>query len=221
MGPHCQAHPEEWSCKYLRDHADMSPPSTARPAAVLGLSAVVATYASTRLATAIDAVLLRRIVAGFMIGLAFYFLWRLLPERAATVQHSRTSPRWIPALGVVGDAFSGFFSVGGGACPSGAVRLSAGGGARPGAGYARHGGGAGDLCPRRPCRLGQRHPARAWRHADISWGVARAHGSRDFPRVLPIWRDDIFPVVRTTLCSIRPTQAWHIAAAHHVQEAQA
>ncbi|WP_416051399.1 sulfite exporter TauE/SafE family protein [Cupriavidus basilensis] len=85
-----------------------------RTAVVLGLSAVLATYASARLATAIDAVLLRRIFACFMIGLALYFLWRLLPGRAATAQQARLSPRWIPALGVVGGAFSGFFSVGGG-----------------------------------------------------------------------------------------------------------
>ncbi len=85
-----------------------------RTAAVLGLSAVLATYLSARLATAIDAQLLRRIFALFMIGLALYFLWRLLPGRASTAQRARLSSRWIPALGVVGGAFSGFFSVGGG-----------------------------------------------------------------------------------------------------------
>ncbi|KWR79473.1 sulfite exporter TauE/SafE family protein [Cupriavidus sp. IDO] len=85
-----------------------------RTALVLGLSAVLATYVSAKLATAMDAQLLRRIFAIFMIGLALYFLWRLLPGRAATVQQARVSQRWIPALGVVGGAFSGLFSVGGG-----------------------------------------------------------------------------------------------------------
>ncbi len=36
VGPHCQAHPEEWSCKYLREHADTSPPPTAPRAADTG-----------------------------------------------------------------------------------------------------------------------------------------------------------------------------------------
>lgn len=85
-----------------------------RTALVLGLSAVVATWLSARLATTMDAVLLRRIFAGFMISMAVYFLWRLLPGRAAATQRSVLSPAWIPAVGMVGGAFSGFFSVGGG-----------------------------------------------------------------------------------------------------------
>ena len=85
-----------------------------RTAIVLGLSAVLATYFSARLATAMDAQRLRQIFAIFMIGLAVYFLWRLLPGRAVTQQQARLSSRWIPAVGVVGGAFSGFFSVGGG-----------------------------------------------------------------------------------------------------------
>lgn len=85
-----------------------------RTALVLGLSAVLATYVGARLATAMDAVLLRRIFALFMIGMAVYFLWRLLPGRAVTVQKDRLSSRWIPAVGVVGGALSGFFGVGGG-----------------------------------------------------------------------------------------------------------
>jgi len=48
------------------------------------------------------------------LGLALYFLWRLMPGRAVTQQQARLSSRWIPAVGVVGGAFSGFFSVGGG-----------------------------------------------------------------------------------------------------------
>ncbi len=78
-----------------------------RTAIVLGLSAVLATYFSARLATAMDAQLLRRIFAIFMIGLALYFLWRLMPGRAVTQQQARLSSRWIPAVGVVGGAFSG------------------------------------------------------------------------------------------------------------------
>jgi uncharacterized membrane protein YfcA len=85
-----------------------------RTAVILGLSAVVATYVGARFATAMDPALLRRIFACFMIGLALYFLWRLLPGRESTAQQARVSPRWIPAVGVVGGAFSGFFSVGGG-----------------------------------------------------------------------------------------------------------
>lgn len=85
-----------------------------RTAVVLGLSAVAATYLAALAATSIDAVLLRRIFACFMFGLALYFLWRLMPGHAATVQRARLSARWIPALGVIGGAFSGFFSVGGG-----------------------------------------------------------------------------------------------------------
>ncbi|GAA0836142.1 sulfite exporter TauE/SafE family protein [Cupriavidus pauculus] len=85
-----------------------------KTAVVLGLSAVVSTYLSARLATSIDAALLRRIFAVFMIGLALYFLWRLMPGRANTQQQARVAPAWIPAVGVVGGAFSGFFSVGGG-----------------------------------------------------------------------------------------------------------
>lgn len=85
-----------------------------RTAVVLGLSAVLATWLFARLATVTDATLLRRIFAVFMIGMAAYFLWRLLPGRATTAQQARLSPRWIPALGAVGGAFSGFFGVGGG-----------------------------------------------------------------------------------------------------------
>lgn len=85
-----------------------------RTALLLGMSAVLATYAAARLATALDAALLRRIFAAFLIGLALYFWWRLLPGRAATAQRARLSPRWLPLVGVVGGAFSGFFSVGGG-----------------------------------------------------------------------------------------------------------
>ncbi|MDF3837294.1 dienelactone hydrolase [Cupriavidus basilensis] len=36
VGPHCQAHPDEWSCRYLRNHADTALPPTARPAADTG-----------------------------------------------------------------------------------------------------------------------------------------------------------------------------------------
>ncbi|BDB28488.1 hypothetical protein CTP10_R58990 [Cupriavidus sp. P-10] len=64
-----------------------------RTALVLGLSAVLATWLAARAATAMDAQVLRRIFAVFMIGLALYFLWRLLPGRAATVQQARVSPR--------------------------------------------------------------------------------------------------------------------------------
>ncbi|MGN8554917.1 UNVERIFIED_CONTAM: FAD-dependent oxidoreductase, partial [Microbacterium sp. SLM126] len=62
-----------------------------RTAIVLGLSAVLATWASARLATSIDAALLRRIFALFMIGLAVYFLWRLMPGRAAPQQQARVN----------------------------------------------------------------------------------------------------------------------------------
>lgn len=85
-----------------------------RTAFVLGLSAVVATYLFARLATQTDAVLLRRIFAGFMIGMALYFLWRLRPGHAAPAPQAKVSPRWMPAVGLVGGAFSGFFGVGGG-----------------------------------------------------------------------------------------------------------
>ncbi|MGY8526814.1 sulfite exporter TauE/SafE family protein [Paracidovorax citrulli] len=85
-----------------------------RTAMVLGLSAVAATYVFARFATAMDPALLRRIFACFMIGMALYFLWRLMPGRAAPVERRRLSDRWLPAVGVVGGAFSGFFSVGGG-----------------------------------------------------------------------------------------------------------
>ena len=85
-----------------------------RTAVVLGLSAVLATWLSARAATAMDAQLLRRIFALFMIGMALYFLWRLLPGRAVTAPQARVSARWIPLVGVIGGLFSGFFSVGGG-----------------------------------------------------------------------------------------------------------
>jgi hypothetical protein len=50
--------------------------------------------------------------------------------------------------------------------------------------------------------------------------LLRCAGPWDFPRVLPILRDDISGRSHYTLF-IRADTGWHIAAVHHVQGAQA
>ncbi|MDR6393813.1 sulfite exporter TauE/SafE family protein [Herbaspirillum seropedicae] len=82
-------------------------------AAMMCAPAVVATYFSARLATAIDARSLHFCFAVFMAVLALYYLWTLLRRAPAVVRPVVLGRRWIPFVGLSAGASAGFFSVGG------------------------------------------------------------------------------------------------------------
>ncbi|WP_293764616.1 sulfite exporter TauE/SafE family protein [uncultured Aquitalea sp.] len=89
-------------------------PFPLRTAATIGLASVFSTYPAARLAVALDAATLKAVFAVFLIGLAGYFI-HLSRRRGGEGAPAAAWPeRYLPAVGVVGGLFAGFFSVGAG-----------------------------------------------------------------------------------------------------------
>lgn len=85
-----------------------------RAASMLGGSAVVVTYASAWYATVIAANTLHFAFAVFMEVLGCYLLWNLLRRKSSMPARTALGLNYLPVVGVVGGAVSGFFGVGGG-----------------------------------------------------------------------------------------------------------
>ena len=85
-----------------------------RAAMVLGASAVLVTYATAWYATVITARTLHFAFAVFMGLLGCYLLWNLLRGKSQMAARPALGLNYLPIVGVVGGAISGFFGVGGG-----------------------------------------------------------------------------------------------------------
>ncbi|KMJ52448.1 membrane protein [Vogesella sp. EB] len=87
-------------------------PFPLRTALAMGAGAMLATYPAARLAVALDQQRLQQVFAAFLLWLAYYF-WR--QGRRARPQAAQGWPqRYLPAVGVLGGACGGLFSVGSG-----------------------------------------------------------------------------------------------------------
>ncbi|MDY7544978.1 sulfite exporter TauE/SafE family protein [Glaciimonas sp. CA11.2] len=85
-----------------------------RAASMLGGSAVLVTYATAWYATVIAANTLHFAFAVFMEVLGCYLLWNLLRKKSLARTKKVLGLNYLPVVGVVGGAVSGFFGVGGG-----------------------------------------------------------------------------------------------------------
>ncbi|PUA20107.1 sulfite exporter TauE/SafE family protein [Glaciimonas sp. PCH181] len=85
-----------------------------RAASVLGGSAVFVTYLSAWYATVISAGTLHFAFNLFMEVLGCYLLWNVLRRKSLKPARAPLGQRYLPVVGVVGGAVSGFFGVGGG-----------------------------------------------------------------------------------------------------------
>lgn len=88
-------------------------PLPLRSIALLGATALLATWPAAQLAVLLDSRVLMVCFAAFLVGLSLYFLWgsrRAAPVAPVAVWHER----WLPGVGIVSGFFSGLFSVGAG-----------------------------------------------------------------------------------------------------------
>lgn len=85
-----------------------------RAASLLGGSAVFVTYVTAWCATVIAANTLHFAFAVFMEVLGCYLLWNLLRRKSLVCTRNALDLNYLPLVGVVGGAVSGFFGVGGG-----------------------------------------------------------------------------------------------------------
>ncbi|MFJ2990237.1 sulfite exporter TauE/SafE family protein [Collimonas sp. NPDC087041] len=85
-----------------------------RSAAVLGGSAILVTYAAAWYATVISSARLHVAFAVFMGVLGLYLFWNAARKKPLRTGPPLLGPRYLPVVGVIGGAISGFFGVGGG-----------------------------------------------------------------------------------------------------------
>ncbi|KAF3997933.1 sulfite exporter TauE/SafE family protein [Glaciimonas immobilis] len=85
-----------------------------RAASMLGGSAMLVTYLTAWYATVIASSTLHFAFAVFMGILGCYLLWNLLSRKPLTPTRTALGLNYLPVVGVIGGAVSGFFGVGGG-----------------------------------------------------------------------------------------------------------
>jgi uncharacterized membrane protein YfcA len=84
-----------------------------RMAALLALTAVLATYVAARVANALSSATLRGAFGAFLVLVAFYLTWKVLGRADSQKPRRPLDWTWCWLVGVTGGTFSGLFGVGG------------------------------------------------------------------------------------------------------------